>query len=433
VELVASLPPDIVAAADPTARPAASAQRSSRPDDAAASATAPFDLLLALLTAPLPGGQSLPAAGNALPAAGATDVVPTSGSAKPVTTQPGLSAGADLLARLKLSLAPAAPPTDPNAAQTESPAAGAAPPTPFVELDLPAPPQQPADKTLPVSALQAPPVPAAPAAAPVPASPDASAAVEAAVPQTAAADQLAKLVRVDTSRNADRREASSAPAAGVAELRAAAANPIVAPAPVAATADGLARPSQHEWTPDALPLVDNVAAVDSTPAAAAPAHAPTAAHATQSSPQAPDAAAASGAPIDTHADHWHEALASRVQVLVDQHVGEARIRLSPPELGSLDVKISLVEDKTFVQLTAATSAARDELAQSLPRLRELFAASGLSLGGATVQSGSGGQAGHESAPRTSTPGYSPFGGPPGDDFEPIRAVARPTSRIDLFA
>ena len=98
-----------------------------------------------------------------------------------------------------------------------------------------------------------------------------------------------------------------------------------------------------------------------------------------------------GAPVDTRSPTWHEAFASRVQWLVDTQVGEAHIKLNPPELGAVDVKISLVDDKTYVQLTTATAAARDELSQSLPRLRELFTASGLELGGASVHNGRDGQ------------------------------------------
>ena len=98
-----------------------------------------------------------------------------------------------------------------------------------------------------------------------------------------------------------------------------------------------------------------------------------------------------GAPVDLRTPNWQEAFANRVQWLVDTQVGEARIKLNPPELGAVDVKISLVDDKTYVQLTTATAAARDELSQSLPRLRELFTGSGLELGGASVHNGRDGQ------------------------------------------
>src|SRR5262249_27392641 len=94
-----------------------------------------------------------------------------------------------------------------------------------------------------------------------------------------------------------------------------------------------------------------------------------------------------GDAVDTTAARWHDALASRIQWPANHDVGEAKIKLTPPELGALDVKISLLDDKTFVQMTAHSASARDELAQGLPRLRELLSAGGLELGGATVSGG----------------------------------------------
>ena len=99
------------------------------------------------------------------------------------------------------------------------------------------------------------------------------------------------------------------------------------------------------------------------------------------------AASLPSTPVDVRTPSWQEAFASRVQWLVETQAGEARIKLNPPELGAVDVKISLVDDKTYVQLTTATAAARDELAQSLPRLRELLTVSGLEVGGASVHNG----------------------------------------------
>src|SRR5690606_7458800 len=116
-------------------------------------------------------------------------------------------------------------------------------------------------------------------------------------------------------------------------------------------------------------------------------------------------------------------------------VGEARIKLNPPELGAVDVKISLVDDKTFVHLTAATAAARDELTQGLPRLRELFVASGIELGGASVQSGREGRADADGAA-----GYAAAARAPApDDVESpgllsaLRSAATAPGRIDVFA
>jgi hypothetical protein len=73
------------------------------------------------------------------------------------------------------------------------------------------------------------------------------------------------------------------------------------------------------------------------------------------------------------------------------------------------------------------------LTQSLPRLRELLSASGLSLGGASVHGGSAGQSGREAAPRFAVPAYTPFAVANDDELGPVRIATRATSRIDLFA
>jgi flagellar hook-length control protein FliK len=166
-----------------------------------------------------------------------------------------------------------------------------------------------------------------------------------------------------------------------------------------------------------------VATIDWLPASSA--HGSTGAAATQ-------APALPSTRVDVRTPGWQEAFASRVQWLVDAQVGEARIKLNPPELGAIDVKVSLLDDKTYVQLTTATAAARDELAQSLPRLRELFTASGLELGGASVYNGRDQQ---QAGGRQDAAGAESRAGAflePGDDSA-ARAAPRSVGRIDVFA
>jgi flagellar hook-length control protein FliK len=433
MELVASLPPDLAALADPTARAAASPLRPTDQDDPSEAAAAPFDLLLALLTTQLPAGQSLPVTGNALPAATADPspdaAAPAAATAKPVTS-PTLASttAADLFARLKLGAAAPATPTAaaPNSAAT-APAADVAP-----------------SAGLPLSALDSPSAAAAGAEKPAVAAPGASAdsaprpamaaALEAALPPTTARDPTPK-PRGSQARSTE--PAAAIPTAGVAatDLHADDASATTALGSVADFTDAAARPVRRETAveafalPAATPSADAAAPATSATPVLGPSHAATAATTVADA----SAAAAQGGAIDTRADNWHEALASRVQVLVDQHVGEAHIKLNPPELGAVDIKISFVEDKTFVQLTAGTSAARDELTQSLPRLRELLSAGGLSLGGASVHGGGGGQAGYDAAPRMAVPStYSPFAAAD-DSIEPMRIAPRAVGRIDLFA
>lgn len=73
-----------------------------------------------------------------------------------------------------------------------------------------------------------------------------------------------------------------------------------------------------------------------------------------------------------------------VRVLSNQKGGEMRLRLNPPELGHLDIKVSVSEEQTVVSITATNSNARDVLEQNIARLRTLLDAAGLNLADAHV-------------------------------------------------
>jgi flagellar hook-length control protein FliK len=436
MELVTALPPELLAGAGPPPGGAAPLLRSSDQDGAATPVALPFELLLGLLQTPLPSGEALPAAGNVLPAvAGApTGAAVTPESApSPSGLAPAAAGTDDWLARLRLTVGAdaAAPTTSPPVDQDS-----AAPPPPFTTGDG-ATPQAPPPTVLPASTPPA-------AAADPSKGPGAelaaalsAAALSAAVPRAGEGNRPTPRIDLPT---ADRDPVAESPTAAVLGARdASAAGTANATPAVGEVVSDSARPVQRDagfesLLPPAASSGDNVAPVPapapSANAVAAPAHI---ASPTHSPASAAPAAPAHGAPVDTRAEHWHEAFAGRVQWLVDQHVGEARIKLNPPELGAVEVKISLVEDKTFVHLTAATSSARDELAQSLPRLRELLSSSGLSLGGATVQGGQTGHGGADGAPRGGpAPTFPPYG-EVRDDPAPIRSAAGPRGRIDLFA
>jgi flagellar hook-length control protein FliK len=218
---------------------------------------------------------------------------------------------------------------------------------------------------------------------------------------------------------------TQAPPAADAEPRAA--------APPAEIAAPVLRVVQRDGSHFTLrPVVAAADAASTAPADWLPAttghastHAATATH---------SAAAPAQASLDMNAPDWHEAFASRVQWLVDTKVGEAHIKLNPPELGAVDVKISLVDDQTFVQLTAATPSARDELSHGLPRLRELLIAGGLDLGGASVHSGRDGR--HEAGGYASQAAtrLDPAVLDPAHHDEPTASAPRRiASRIDVFA
>ena len=75
---------------------------------------------------------------------------------------------------------------------------------------------------------------------------------------------------------------------------------------------------------------------------------------------------------------------------LDEGTGRTvELRLDPPELGRVTVRISMVGDEARVAFTAAQGGAREALEAALPKLREMFEQAGLSLGDAQVGSGSG--------------------------------------------
>lgn len=88
------------------------------------------------------------------------------------------------------------------------------------------------------------------------------------------------------------------------------------------------------------------------------------------------------APLGTAA--WTDELGARLTWLVDRGDQVASLRLSPENLGPLEVRIAVREGETSIWFGAANADTRAALEQSLPRLKEMLGASGLSLANAGV-------------------------------------------------
>ena len=96
---------------------------------------------------------------------------------------------------------------------------------------------------------------------------------------------------------------------------------------------------------------------------------------------------------------WPEEVGDRVSWMVGQTESHAELTLTPPQLGKVEVSITVSGDQTSAQFVAATPAARELIEQSLPRLREILEQSGISLGQTDV--GTSGQPGNpERSPRS---------------------------------
>jgi flagellar hook-length control protein FliK len=69
--------------------------------------------------------------------------------------------------------------------------------------------------------------------------------------------------------------------------------------------------------------------------------------------------------------------------------------LNPPALGRVDVTLKIHGDQTTASFMSANPQVREALENALPRLREMFADAGLSLGQANVGADSGSHAAHQ--------------------------------------
>ncbi|PCJ35246.1 MAG: hypothetical protein COA75_11495 [Cellvibrionales bacterium] len=81
---------------------------------------------------------------------------------------------------------------------------------------------------------------------------------------------------------------------------------------------------------------------------------------------------------------WDVEVGNRIRWMVGQNNSGVELRLNPPELGSIEVKVATEGERTSVTLFAANPAAREALEAALPRLREMFAESGMQLANADV-------------------------------------------------
>jgi flagellar hook-length control protein FliK len=81
---------------------------------------------------------------------------------------------------------------------------------------------------------------------------------------------------------------------------------------------------------------------------------------------------------------WANELGTRLHWMASQGIGSASLRLTPEQLGPVEVKISVHQNAASVWFSAAQPDTRSALEQALPRLRELFSAQGMNLAQAGV-------------------------------------------------
>lgn len=212
----------------------------------------------------------------------------------------------------------------------------------------------------------------------------------------------------------------------------------------AAEASGLAalQPAPQASGPTAQPAqTESIAATVAAqpmPAAAAE-HANPAATAHAAVPLAPAAPAADtpssvrvDIPVGGHG--WDAEVGQKIVLLANRQEGRAELILTPPQLGKVEVTISVSGDQTSAAFVSASPAAREALEQALPRLREMLAEAGISLGQASVNAESPRQDNKDGAPTSRRAGDDHGrGGEMAGATAPAQWLRRSEGLIDTFA
>jgi len=92
---------------------------------------------------------------------------------------------------------------------------------------------------------------------------------------------------------------------------------------------------------------------------------------------------------------WNNQIGDRIHWMISQGLRQADIRLNPPELGMLEVRIHMQGDQATIQFNTAHADVKDALDSALPRLREMLAENGLNLADVNVSHQGQQQAKHD--------------------------------------
>jgi flagellar hook-length control protein FliK len=88
---------------------------------------------------------------------------------------------------------------------------------------------------------------------------------------------------------------------------------------------------------------------------------------------------------------WDSALGQKIVWMSSQQQHVAELSLNPPDLGPLQIVLTVNNDQASAMFVSHNADVRQALETALPRLKEMMADSGISLGNTTIASDSSGQ------------------------------------------
>ncbi len=142
--------------------------------------------------------------------------------------------------------------------------------------------------------------------------------------------------------------------------------------------------------------------------------------------------------IDTPmgAPGWNTELAQKVVWMAGDKQQMAELRVNPPDLGPLNIRLSMDQHQTNALFTSPHSEVREAIESALPRLREVLAESGITLGNASVTADSPRDGSAFDQSRQSPPAQGSTLDPdatPASEPGPASLHTRGVGLVDLFA
>jgi len=89
--------------------------------------------------------------------------------------------------------------------------------------------------------------------------------------------------------------------------------------------------------------------------------------------------------VNIHKPEGQQQLNEKIRWMVNARNTMAEIRLDPPELGSMQVRVNVAGDAASVSFIVQSQQAKDALADAMPKLRDMLQEQGIELGDAQVR------------------------------------------------
>lgn len=146
--------------------------------------------------------------------------------------------------------------------------------------------------------------------------------------------------------------------------------------------------------------------------------------------------------VNIHKPEGQQQLNEKIRWMVNARNTMAEIRLDPPELGSMQVRVNVAGDAASVSFVVQSQQAKEALADAMPKLRDMLSEQGIELGDAQVRkdNSSGNENGQQLAENSgSRNGAGNRGENDGlDDIDETRIIEQSVTRaakggIDFYA